>query len=146
MMDKVVNLLMSNLMALLSGLLLGSGLVISGMTDPHRVVGFLNVTGDWDPTLMAVLGSAVLTTFIGFRLLRGRTRPWLSEVFEWPARRDIDRPLVIGASLFGIGWGLSGYCPGPALVALNSGDGSVWGLVMTMALGWWVAQHRLWKR
>lgn len=145
MMGPLMSGLMSSLMALFSGLLLGLGLVVSGMTDPQRVVGFLDVTGHWDPTLVAVLGGAVLTTFIGFRLLRWRSRPWLSAVFEWPTRRDIDPPLVIGASFFGVGWGLSGYCPGPALVALNSGDLSIWGLVIMMAVGWWVAQHWPWK-
>ncbi|WP_342668841.1 DUF6691 family protein [Terasakiispira papahanaumokuakeensis] len=141
-----MKVIMNCLMALLSGLLFGIGLVVSGMTDPQRVVGFLDVTGDWDPTLMAVLGGAVLTTFVGFRLLRRLGRPWLSATFEWPTRRDLDRPLVIGASLFGLGWGLSGYCPGPALLALNTGDLSVWGLVIMMAVGWWAAQRWSWQR
>lgn len=106
--------------ALVSGLLFGAGLVISGMVDPLRVLGFLDVTGTWDPTLAFVMGGALLVTLPTFQALGRLTKPLFAEKFALPTRRDIDARLVGGAALFGVGWGLVGLCPGPALVVLST--------------------------
>ena len=101
-----------------AGLLFGLGLAISGMTDPEKVLGFLDVTGDWDPSLLFVLGGAVGMTLISFRFILRRPTPLLAAEFQLPTATAIDVPLVAGAVLFGVGWGLSGYCPGPAIALL----------------------------
>jgi uncharacterized protein len=108
------------LAALLSGVLFGLGLAISGMTDPAVVLGFLDLFGDFNPALMFVLGGAVGTTMLAFRLVLRRPAPLLEDKFQLPTRKDIDARLLIGAGLFGIGWGLAGYCPGPALVSAGA--------------------------
>lgn len=108
------------LAALLSGVLFGLGLAVSGMTDPAVVLGFLDLFGDFNPALMFVLGGAVGTTMLAFRLVLRRPAPLLEDKFQLPTRKDIDARLVIGAGLFGIGWGLAGYCPGPALVSAGA--------------------------
>jgi uncharacterized membrane protein YedE/YeeE len=100
------------------GMIFGAGLLISGMTEPEKVLGFLDILGAWDATLAFVMAGAVAVAAIGFAIARRRTAPVLSTKFLWPDRRDIDAPLVAGAVLFGIGWGLVGICPGPALVNL----------------------------
>ncbi len=107
--------------ALLSGTLFGLGLALSGMMDPARVLGFLDLAGAWDPTLVFVLGGAVMMSALGVVISRRMTRPLLAEGFDLPTRTRIDRPLILGAGLFGIGWGLSGFCPGPALASLSLG-------------------------
>jgi uncharacterized membrane protein YedE/YeeE len=104
--------------ALLSGLVFGFGLVISGMTQPARVLGFLDIFGVWDPTLAFVMGAALAVSLPGFYFTRRRERPLLTARFRWPTRSEIDAPLIGGAALFGIGWGLVGLCPGPAIVNL----------------------------
>jgi uncharacterized protein len=108
----------------LIGLLFGMGLVISGMSNPDKVLNFLDVatisSGGWDPSLMFVMGGGVVVTFIGYRLLGARARPFLAERFEWPTLKTIDAPLVAGAVIFGLGWGLGGFCPGPAFTALGT--------------------------
>ncbi len=109
-----------NLSALLAGLIFGIGLALSEMTDRHRVLGFLDVAGDWDPTLLFVMGGAVIVTLITFRFVLRRSRPVLEQQFHLPSKKHIDAPLIIGAVLFGVGWGLAGYCPGPALAALTA--------------------------
>ncbi|PIZ30745.1 MAG: hypothetical protein COY40_03840 [Alphaproteobacteria bacterium CG_4_10_14_0_8_um_filter_53_9] len=105
-----------------SGFLFGAGLVLSGMTQPSKVLGFLDIaamtTGTWDPTLAFVLGGAVVTTFIGYRLVWRCKRPIFATSFQLPKVTALDMPLLGGAALFGIGWGLAGYCPGPALASL----------------------------
>ncbi|MGB3614505.1 MAG: DUF6691 family protein [Elainellaceae cyanobacterium] len=110
-----------NLAALLSGLLFGFGLGLSQMVDRDRVLGFLDVAGAWDPTLLFVLGGAVGITVIAFRLVLRMTHPLLGPKFYLPTQQDIDWPLVTGAAIFGVGWGISGYCPGPGLAALALG-------------------------
>jgi uncharacterized membrane protein YedE/YeeE len=100
------------------GLIFGAGLLISGMTDPQKVLGFLDLFGAWDATLAFVMAGAVAVAATGFAIARQRTAPAFSARFLWPDRNDIDAPLVAGAVLFGIGWGLAGICPGPALVNL----------------------------
>jgi uncharacterized membrane protein YedE/YeeE len=113
---------MGNLVAALaSGIVFGLGLAISGMTDTQRVQDFLDVAGQWDATLAFVMGSGLLTTFIGYRLVLKRPAPVFAEVFSLPTKTAIDKPLWIGAALFGIGWGLVGYCPGPAIAGLSYG-------------------------
>lgn len=107
--------------AFASGGLFGLGLALSGMTDARRILGFLDVTGDFDPTLAFVLGGAVMTTLLLFRPVLRRGRPLFATDFRLPTLRDVDARLVLGAALFGIGWGLAGYCPGPALAGLGAG-------------------------
>jgi uncharacterized membrane protein YedE/YeeE len=104
--------------ALISGLIFGTGLVISGMTQPTKVLGFLDVFGAWDPTLAFVMGGALAVSLPGFYFARGRTRPLFAAHFRWPTKSEIDAPLIGGAMLFGLGWGLVGLCPGPAIVNL----------------------------
>lgn len=121
--------------ALLAGALFGAGLVLSRMTDPNVVLGFLDVAGDFDPRLAFVLAGAVATTGVAFRLVLRRRRPLLADRFRLPLSRAIDRPLVIGALLFGIGWGLAGYCPGPALVGAAAGADSALIFIAAMLAG-----------
>jgi uncharacterized protein len=116
-----------NLMALLTGILFGLGLGLSQMVDRDRVLGFLDVTGQWDPTLLFVLGGAVGVTMITFRFVLKMAQPILGDKFQVPTRQDFDRPLVVGAAIFGIGWGIAGYCPGPGITALILG---VWNPVL----------------
>ncbi|TVQ44449.1 MAG: YeeE/YedE family protein [Gloeocapsa sp. DLM2.Bin57] len=106
---------------LISGILFGFGLGLSQMVDRDRVLGFLDVTGNWDPTLLFVLGGAVGVTLISFRLILRSSYPLFASRFELPTKKDVDLPLILGAAIFGIGWGISGYCPGPALTALVLG-------------------------
>lgn len=108
---------MKNLSALLIGLLFGLGLIISGMVNPAKVLGFLDIFGAWDPSLAFVMGGAVVITFIGYRWIGQAGKPWFDVKFRFPTATDIDAQLVAGAVLFGIGWGLVGLCPGPALAA-----------------------------
>ncbi|WP_227546060.1 DUF6691 family protein [Marinobacter fonticola] len=125
----------------LSGLLFGLGLAIGGMTDPQRVQGFLDVFGNWDPTLIFVMGGAVVTAFIGYRWVFRRQRPLFAETFKLPTRRDIDTRLLVGAAVFGIGWGLSGYCPGPAFASVSGVTWPLAALLLSMVFGWWVARR-----
>ncbi|MDB9313108.1 YeeE/YedE family protein [Spirulina sp. CS-785/01] len=112
---------MKTLTALIAGILFGFGLGLSQMIDRERVLGFLDLAGTWDPTLLFVLGGAVGVTVITFRFIIGRSRPFWGEKFYLPTKQDIDPRLVIGAAIFGMGWGISGYCPGPGLTALVLG-------------------------
>ncbi|MFB8794625.1 MAG: YeeE/YedE family protein [Microcoleus sp.] len=110
------------LIALLSGVLFGLGLGFSQMIDRQRVLGFLDVAGAWDSTLLFVLGGAVTVTVIAFRFVLRRPHPIFADKFNLPTKKDIDKPLVIGAAIFGIGWGICGYCPGPGITALVLGN------------------------
>jgi uncharacterized protein len=125
--------------AFIAGTLFGLGLAISEMINPARVIGFLDVAGPWDPTLAFVLAGALAVTVPLFRLILRRRRPVLCEEFSLPTRTKIDRPLVAGAALFGIGWGLGGFCPGPALAGLVSGIPGVYFFVIAMIGGQWLA-------
>lgn len=109
------------LSAFIAGALFAAGLIVGGMTQPGKVIGFLDFTGSWDPSLAWVMGGAVLTHGLLYRLVRRRPTPLFEAKFHVPSRRDIDRRLVLGAATFGVGWGLSGYCPGPGLASLTSG-------------------------
>lgn len=117
------------------GLVFGAGLLISGMTDTAKVLGFLDIFGAWDATLAFVMAGAVAVSGIGFVLARRRGAPVFAAQSLWPTRKDIDPPLVIGAALFGIGWGLVGLCPGPALVNLAGLTLPVIAFVAAMAAG-----------
>lgn len=125
----------------LAGLLFGVGLAISGMTDPARVLGFLDVAGVWDPTLMFVLGGAVGTTFVGYRLVFARGTPLFGTHFQLPSKQELDAKLLGGAALFGVGWGLSGYCPGPAIASVGGATLPLLALLAAMVLGWFIAQR-----
>jgi uncharacterized protein len=126
------------------GLIFGFGLLISGMTQPAKVLGFLDIFGRWDPTLAFVMAAALVVAGIGYALLRRRKRPVLAAQYLWPTRADVDRRLVVGSMLFGIGWGLVGLCPGPALVNLASLMPSVMVFVLAMATGMIIKD--LWDR
>ncbi len=126
------------------GLIFGWGLMLSGMTDPGKVLGFLDLAGPWDPSLAFVMGGAIAVGFAAFALARQRTGSLLGGALHLPARKDIDRPLVIGALLFGAGWGLAGFCPGPALVTMASGEPKALLFVAAMLGG--MALHALTDR
>ena len=117
------------------GVLFSIGLGVSGMTQPDKVIAFLNIMGDWDPSLAMVLFGAVATYFVAQRFILKRERSVLGEPFQLPTRLDIDRELVGGAALFGVGWGLVGFCPGPALTSTVSGNPAVLTFVISMSLG-----------
>ncbi|NNG23492.1 YeeE/YedE family protein [Telluria aromaticivorans] len=108
-------------MALIIGLVFGVGLIVAGMTDPAKVIGFLDLAGSWDPSLGLVMGGAILVGAVAFRFAARRERSLLGEPMRLPAATRIDRRLVLGSLVFGAGWGLAGYCPGPALASLASG-------------------------
>lgn len=132
------------LASFLCGLTFGLGLLMSGMTRPDKVLGFLDAFGRWDPTLAFVMAAALAVTATGFAVLARRARPLLAARFQWPGRSDIDRPLVIGAILFGAGWGLVGLCPGPALANLATFSPRVLVFVLAMVLG--MALHAAMQR
>ena len=135
---------MKTVSALLCGIVFGAGLAISGMTNPAKVLAFLDVFGAWDPTLAFVMGGALVVSTIGYLLARRRDQAWLGDVIAIPTRRDLDPALVSGAALFGLGWGLVGLCPGPALAGLSRGSGAVMLFVGSMLVG--VVGYRLLKR
>ena len=125
--------------ALASGLLFGFGLALSQMTDPNKVLNFLDVTGHWDPSLGLVMGGALLVTLPGFAWVRRRTRAQPGPATQAPATR-IDRRLLAGSALFGIGWGIAGYCPGPALANLARGSGEAIVFVLALLAGSWLVR------
>lgn len=132
----------SLVLAGLAGALFGAGLLISGMTQPAKVIGFLDSTRGWDPSLAFVMAGAAGVYAVLFRTIRRRRRPWLDLAFHVPTRRDLDLPLILGAAIFGIGWGLGGLCPGPGIVAAASGSGTGLAFVAAMLAGMY-AQHRM---
>jgi len=105
-----------------AGVLFAVGLVISGMTQPSKVVGFLDIFGNWDPSLALVMGGAVAVHALAYRWIKGRSSPLLAPTFQIPTKTDIDTKLILGSALFGVGWGLGGYCPGPAISSSVVGD------------------------
>jgi uncharacterized membrane protein YedE/YeeE len=121
--------------ALVCGIVFGLGLAISEMINPARVIGFLDITGDWDFTLALVMGGALIVTVIGFPLITKRSHPIFAEKFHLPTRSDIDSSLLGGAALFGIGWGIAGLCPGPAIAGLASLNPSIFLFVGAMIVG-----------
>ena len=121
--------------ALASGLVFGLGLAVSGMMNPAKVIGFLDVAGDWDPTLAFVMGGALLVAVPAYQLVPRRGCPVLAEKFSLPEKKTIDAPLLGGSALFGVGWGLVGFCPGPAIAALGTGLLPVFAFVAAMLAG-----------
>ena len=119
----------------LAGLVFGVGLIVSGMANPAKVLGFLDLEGRWDPSLAFVMGGAMLVGICAFALARTRSRSLLGADIKLPAATRIDRRLVVGSTLFGIGWGIAGFCPGPALVALGMGQIKAVVFVMAMLAG-----------
>ncbi|HVL34207.1 MAG TPA: DUF6691 family protein [Burkholderiales bacterium] len=136
---------MNLLSAFAAGLLFGIGLIISGMADPGKVLGFLDVAGRWDPSLAFVMAGAIGVGFAAFRLAGRRARTFVGGALHLPQQRDIDPRLLAGAAVFGIGWGLAGFCPGPALVAFGAGFAEAAVFVAAMLLGMlvYVAAERL---
>lgn len=121
--------------AFAAGLVFGVGLLLSGMTDPGKVIGFLDLAGAWDPSLAFVMGGAILVGFFAFRLAGRRGQAFLGGAMHLPTRRDIDPRLVGGSVVFGIGWGLAGFCPGPALVSFGAGFDKAAVFVAAMLVG-----------
>ncbi|WP_313618415.1 YeeE/YedE family protein [Agrobacterium sp.] len=133
------------LSALAAGITFGFGLSLSGMLNPARVQGFLDVFGAWDPSLAFVLGGAVLVAFIGVQVMKRLRHPAFDDSFHLPANQRIDAPLLIGSALFGLGWGIGGFCPGPAVASLSVGIPQTVLFVITMLAG--MALHdRLWSK
>lgn len=123
------------LISLLAGALFGLGLAIAQMTNPQKVLAFLDVAGNWDPSLVMVMGAAVLITALGFRMVLRGPAPLLDTRFHLPTMTRPDARLLLGAALFGVGWGLSGYCPGPALATVLAGNHEAWVFVPAMLVG-----------
>ncbi|MGI6854185.1 DUF6691 family protein [Mesorhizobium sp. 1B3] len=131
---------MSFLVNLLLGLLFGIGLIVSGMADPAKVQNFLDLFGTWDPSLAFVMGGAVLVAFIGYRMVLRRGKPIVGAKFHLPTKVGIDSGIIVGPALFGIGWGLGGFCPGPALTALGLAQAGTLAFVPAMLVGMWLAK------
>ncbi len=136
---------MGSILGLVSGLVFGLGLIGAGMTDPLKVKGFLDLAGAWDPSLGLVMGGAIALGVPLFALAARRQRSWTGTAMEIPDNRTIDTRLVLGGLLFGVGWGIAGFCPGPALVALGSGMGAAAVFVAAMLVGM-VAHDRFVQR
>jgi len=117
------------------GLIFGIGLIFAGMTDPSKVIGFLDVAGNWDPSLAFVMGGAILVGFIAFRFANKRTANFIGGAMHLPSKNDIDRRLIIGSLLFGAGWGMAGFCPGPAITSLGTGNPKAVIFVIAMVAG-----------
>jgi hypothetical protein len=128
------------LSALLVGLVFGVGIAISGMINPAKVLNFFDIAGTWDPSLIFVMGGALLTTFIGYRLVLTRPGPIVEAEFKLPTNRVIDARLIGGSAVFGLGWGIAGFCPGAAVPALGSGRYEVVAFVAALLAGLWVAK------
>jgi len=132
---------MFNIIATVAGALFGFGLALSGMLSPGKVIGFLDIAGNWDPSLAFVMGGAVVITVVSFRILLKRPVPIFGDKFHLPSSNDIDKRLIIGAGLFGLGWGIGGLCPGPALSSLAYADPRIVVFVAAMAAGILIAKR-----
>jgi uncharacterized membrane protein YedE/YeeE len=137
---------MKNLLTLISGLLFGFGLLLSGMADPAKVQNFLDLFGTWDPSLAFVMGGAIAVTMPGFWLVIRRNKPFFTDVFHLPSRTDLDARLITGAAIFGVGWGLGGFCPGPAMTALPLAAEGTLIFVATMLTGMAGSKYVLQRR
>ncbi|MGB3501369.1 MAG: YeeE/YedE family protein [Mesorhizobium sp.] len=131
---------MRYLVNLLIGLLFGLGLIVSGMINPAKVLNFLDIAGTWDPSLAFVMAGAVGVAFVGFRLVTRRAKPIAADRFHVLPQGRVDARLVTGAAIFGVGWGLAGYCPGPAITALGLDANATKVFLVTMCLGFWAAR------
>ena len=126
---------MRNVFSLTSGLIFGFGLAISSMINPVKIVGFLDITGNWDPSLAFVMGGAVFVTALTFRLILKRPKPIFTDIFELPSKVSLDGKLITGAAIFGIGWAMSGLCPGPAISSIGLLDEKLLIFVCTLLIG-----------
>jgi uncharacterized membrane protein YedE/YeeE len=137
--------MMQPLVSLVAGVVFGLGLAVAEMTNPLKVLDFLDLAGNWDPSLAFVMGGAVLVTLVAFRFVLRRAVPLYGDRFHLPTLTQLDRKLLGGAVLFGIGWGLAGYCPGPALATILSGNAETWLFVPAMLVGGalqrWQSRH-----
>jgi uncharacterized protein len=132
---------MGKLATLLSGLLFGIGLTISGMVNPMKILNFLDISGPWDATLIFVMGSGLVVTLLGYQIIFKRNAPLFATSFRLPTSQDIDVKLLGGAALFGLGWGLTGFCPGPAIASLVFGRMESITFVIAMAAGMIIAKQ-----
>lgn len=123
------------LIAGIIGLVFGAGIAISGIANPAKVLNFFDFAGTWDPSMLVVMGSALVVTAIGYRLVLRRAKPVYEAKFHLPTSRKLDVPLVAGSAVFGIGWGISGFCPGGAVPALGLGEPSAWIFIGSMLAG-----------
>lgn len=126
---------MNYVIAIASGLIFGLGLILSGMTDPSKIKGFLDLFGNWDPSLALVMGGAIAVGVVAFARAKRRTLSWTGAHMEIPTSSVIDRRLLVGGLLFGAGWGIAGYCPGPAIVAASAGSVAAIAFVVAMLVG-----------
>ena len=126
---------MKNIITVLAGLFFGLGLIISGMTNPAKVIGFLDIAGLWDPSLIFVMIGGIAVAFVGFKYVQNKSQAIFGESIHLPGRSEISKELVIGSLLFGAGWALAGFCPGPALVALGAGYKEAFIFVIAMIVG-----------
>ena len=132
--------MLNKFFSLLSGFIFGTGLTISNMTNPKKVIGFLDITGQWDPSLIFVMIGAIIFCLPLFYFLKNKTKPFFASQFELPLKTNIDRPLIIGSALFGIGWGMVGLCPGPAISSLALLKPLSILFIIAMASGFYVSQ------
>jgi uncharacterized membrane protein YedE/YeeE len=124
----------------LIGLIFGTGIAISGMANPAKVLNFFDIAGSWDPSLIFVMGGGLITTFIGYRIVFGRSAPIFEGKFSLPTNRQIDARLIGGSAVFGIGWGIAGFCPGGALPALGTGRWEVFAFTAALIAGIFLAK------
>ncbi|MFZ4063074.1 MAG: DUF6691 family protein [Polynucleobacter sp.] len=125
----------------LIGVLFGFGLLVSGMSNPQKILNFLDITGSWDPSLMFVMGGAVIVGLAGFYVVSQRSEAFFGGALHIPTRRDITKPLLMGSFIFGAGWGIAGFCPGPALVSLGSGQLKALVFVIAMLIGMTICER-----
>ncbi len=122
-----------------AGAVFGAGLTISQMSNPEKVLAFLDITGNWDPSLLVVMAAGLAAAILGYRLVLGLPGPLADDVFHLPTRSDLDGRLIAGAVIFGVGWGIAGYCPGPVIAALPFGAPEPWLMVVSMVAGFWLS-------
>lgn len=134
-MSRRIAVMSKNAAGFVSGLVFGLGLAVSHMVEPAKVLGFLDVAGRWDPSLLLVMVGGVAVAFVGYRAIARRPKPLFAAKFFLPTRSEVDRPLLVGAAIFGVGWGLAGYCPGPAIAALGLGTWEAPVFVAALAAG-----------
>ena len=132
--------MLKNIIGLMAGLLFGIGLLISGMTDPTKVQGFLDIFGAWDISLALVMGGGLVVAIIGVQLAKRQQTSWIGTLIELPSKTTINKKLLIGAMLFGIGWGLVGICPGPGIVLLGTGQWQAYVFIPAMIVGMLICQ------